>query len=1171
MGIYDYNYTNLHCHSGLASLRDSLSKIDDLADRYVELGMKNLSLTDHGQITGIFQLFKECKRTGLKPLLGCELYVVDEADEGVGRKGEQRDHIIIYPKSYDYMPKFYGIISEANRNKFNGFGRISYQKLFDMDLSGLIISSACSIGFLKRHNYEEYALKFYEKLGNDFYLEIIPVKYNANKIANKYQEILNKKDKTNNDITFLESIPQECITIKHSKEYNKKTKKEKVISTIEIEGGRLANERAINLHKKYGIRLIACQDSHYTRKEDSTSHQVLLCQRSRKKMNDIDKWSFGEDNIYVKDIKEFRDSFIKLGYFDKEIIMKAILESNKIADMINLEMPEYYVNLPTPFPDRNDDEIMQEYIQKGWEKYKIDEKENRQIYIDRLNKEMSVFKEYALERYMIIMADIFDFIRKENIPHGPGRGSSSGSLVAYLMGITKINPIDNLLNRELYFERFLNSGRINKKIIDGKICIDSNSLPDIDSDCSKSQRYKIVSFIQKRYGHEYVSQISNYVYYTPKSAFKAVCSAYSIDFKTANKLTDYIEEGIYKDKNGNSIPYTELESLKYQPDLKKFFGKHPDYYNHVLNINGLVSSNGTHAAALIISDKPIQNIVPIDVRNNNEVACMNMKEIATLGLCKIDLLGLSTTDIIYNACEMIGINPDDIPLNDKKTEEMLAKGDSSNVFQLESSLAKHTLKEVGKGDIKTITELNSLIRPGCLKAKDSSGMTTYEKYIKYAKGELEPKYLIPELKNVLKDSPLILFQEDVLNILNKLGNFDLKTADLARRSLGKKIPEIIIQYKQKFIDGCKSNGISEYHAKEVFELITFSSLYIFNLNHSFCYSCISMMTAYLKANFPTQYWCATLSYTNKKDLIPSYIREIKKSGISIKPPDINLSEATEWKIIHEAIIAPLSICKYVGDKVALTITESRSKVGSWSSMDEFNQSMNECTKRPNKRAMSALYFCDVFKSIGHYEKDLERKANQQQTYLDIFSPLPYIKFKQINRNNEINDLYNDLYNCCNEDLIYWKGNIGNVMVIVDVTSSERELLQNNSWFPKHLSKTLKTTNIYFTSSIKCELQGRNKNNLSKNCKECGINTLQKEIEIIKPDLIICCTSPVSKILGKTKFMESFGSIQKSDKFDCYYINMPSPSFMSFKSEMKEEYKDKIFPLLKDLGEQNENN
>lgn len=1159
------NYENIHCHSH-ASIRDSIAKIEEMAKRNKELGMKCLCITDHGSVLATTEAFKEAEKHGLKPIIGCELYVVDEEEAVfiVGKKGERRGHFILIPKNWEAMTRLFKIMTHAAKNKFSGFPRVSYQYLLDANLDDMLVSGACSAGLLTSYRYEEIAMAFHKKCGDSFYLEIIPVSYIDTKITNKYNEIKDKikkeEDVSDEEKIYFEGIPDELI------------------NTDGIDGGKLANTRAVDMHKKHGIRLTATNDSHYVRKEDSVTHEVLLAINSGKKMSNPDRWRFGNGQIYIKSFDEMIESFEKLKYIDSDIVKMALLETNKICNEVNIAIPKFYANLPSPTPEIDDVEALNSLVDRGIKEYKIDDKANKEEYYSRIKEEMEVLNEFGLERYFLIVADIYDFMRENKIPHGYARGSVAGSIVAYLAGITYVDSIEY----GCIFSRFINAGRMNKIYQDGKVKITTDDMCDVDCDVSKSRRGEVIDYVREKYGHEYVSQITNYNKFTPKNTFKAVASVFEVPFKEANRLSSFIEDSSYIDEKGDVIPYHEIDSFKHNKELKNFFKESPNVLDHILKINGTMNSLGRHAGGLIVSSIPISDVCPIDIRDNIEVANLNMHDISSRGCLKLDILGLATSDQIFNACETAGISPYTVPLKDEKTDILLSSADTTAIFQMESFLAKKTLKDTGKGDLISLAGINACIRPGVLRSKDKDGITTYTKYVKRANGSMDIEYLIPELKEMTEDTyGNIIMQEQVIKIFNKLANFSLQEADIIRRAVGKKKLDVIGGYKDQFIQGCKKNKINEEDSTEIFNLILNSSSYLFNYSHSLSYSMSSYRSAYLKVHHPVDFWASTLTYAAKKELMEEYIKDSKRNNVDVLYPDINKSSASEFTIHDKKILTPLSSIKGVGPVAADFIIQARPKDG-FKSYDDFLNVLTEkkLNGKINVRVKNILYRANAFKSLGYYVQDKQERRNNLRELLSLFSPMPSLNFKTGRGVDKVayQELITTAKKCSqrarNGNFVSPVGGVRpSIFVVMDISKSNTTLFETpyTNWFPEHLRIRLDVPKgaLYFSNALKCSHYNIEKKDIPGTCWTlCTREFLKREIEIIQPRLVINTVSKVCPWISGVKglrFAESFGKIYFSAITDSYVINIPSAQWIKYSEEIRDIYKAEIIPLLESLN------
>lgn len=1115
------NFVHLHNHS-MYSYLDAISTPKELIERAKELDMPAISINDHASINALPEMLKHGKKNNIKAIIGVEFYVVFRDDPFLNKKNETRYHLNVMAKNWEGVKVLFKKLTLANKQKYYR-PRLYDDQIFDFG-DNVIISTACAISMLMRDDYKDIAKKFKETYKDNFFLEIIPVSF-------KVKDKRDRKKIKDNPI----EMPDQA---------------------------KIMNLRVIGLCKLYNINLVCTMDTHYCYPEHRLAHEVSLCISTRDKISKSRDERFYFDGAGVNDGNYVFNEFKKLKYIDDETIKlgikNTVIVSNKCEEIV---MPEFTFNLPKPYKG-DDYKIFKKKVNDGFVKFGYSKKENVDEYKKRILHEVGVIKELNLIRYFLIVEDIVRFCNENNISTGYSRGSCGSSLIASCLGITKrIDPI----KEGLLFERFLNKSRA--------------SQADIDQDIGSERFQEVIDYLYSKYGEDKVAPIGAFTKLSPKNAFRDVCSVYEIPHKITNKLSKLVEEGNIKE-NGKLVGnYSRMESFDHVDELIKFKKENKHIIKIVEVLNGRTRQATRHACGWIISSVPIDDVGVIECRKNNEF-CLNWdKDISEYTFCllKLDLLKLQTASITDYACELVrnkyknNLYPDNIPLDDKKTENLIASGDTIGVFQLESALARKFLKDSKKGTINNCSNVSAANRPGPLGAILDEGKSASQHYIDRVSGKEKTTHFIPQYEEILKESnSIMLFQEQLMAITSKIAGFTNLQSDTFRKLVAKKKGKSEFEaHRVEFTDGCiRHSGLSLETANAIFDSFLSCVRYLFCKAHSYAYAIHSFSGAYLKAHYPIEFYCSNFTFSDNEKT-KKYIIDAKKHNIKIKTPDINLSDATKWTIVDDELIAPLNCIKYVGDKAANSIIKIRKQLVKFITIDEFNRSLDlNPGHNVNKRCMAGLYYSDVFKSINHYERDLKKLAEKQIEYLDIFSPMPYIDL------NEVKEASIELYNKALEPIIDCENDYGyidpirkgnpSVVIVVELSKFEKQILEKNKWFIQHISKKLNISEskLYITAPIKCDYFGIDKKQIPDQCWDKGKEILKNEIISLNPNMVINCSSKVSSWFApKGKFMQSFGEITYSSFIDCYYINMPSPAWMAYKQNIKEEYINKILPLF----------
>lgn len=874
------SFAHLHVHTEF-SLLDGASRIKNLVTAVKELGMDSVAITDHGVMYGTIDFYKECLKQGVKPIIGCEVYLAPGSrKERQEINGVKYYHLILLAENQTGYRNLVQLVSLANIEGMYYKPRVD-KELLKKYHEGIICLSACVAGEIPRALIQ----------GN---------KAKAESLVQEYLNIFGK------DNFFLE------------------------IQNHGLAEERISNAGLVELAQKYNIGLVATNDCHYVSRADSEFHDILLCIQMGKTIADPARMRFNSDDYYVKSPAEMAELF--------KDYPEAIANTEKIAARCQVDFEFGHIQLPYyPIPSQYADD--EAYLRALCEQALPNRyPKSSEAVIKRLDYELSIIHRMGYDSYFLIVWDFINYSRQHGIGVGPGRGSAAGSIVAYLLGITNLDP----LKYELLFERFLNPDRV--------------TMPDIDIDFDYIQRSKVIDYVKERYGYDHVAQIVTFGTMAAKGAVRDVGRVLNMPYSQVADIAKLIP---------NELKITLDKALKESADFRKLYDSDADVKKLIdlaRKIEGLPRHSSTHAAGVVIARNPLTDYLPVAVSEGTLVTEFDKDHVEELGLLKMDFLGLRTLTVINdtianikkNRQEVIDINA--IPLADELTADMLCAGKTGAVFQMESSGMTNLVKDLAPRNFADLIPTVALYRPGPL----GSGMV--EDFIGGRHGTKEVTYMHPLLEPILKETfGVVLYQEQVMQIVQVLAGFSLGQADLLRRAMGKKKHEILLAQKENFLKGCAQNQIDADLATTIFDLLTHFADYGFNKSHSAAYALVAWQTAYLKAHYPAEFMAAMLTSIMDTQKVPRYIELARRMELEILPPDINASMAN-FSVDHEAIRFGLAAVRNVGDAAIASIVEARQADGRFKSLLDFCKRID--TSTINKRMLESLIKCGAFDSLG---------------------------------------------------------------------------------------------------------------------------------------------------------------------------------------------------------------
>ncbi|HEU0335746.1 MAG TPA: DNA polymerase III subunit alpha, partial [Gaiellaceae bacterium] len=853
-------FVHLHVHSEF-SILDGACRIPALAEKAATLEMPAVTLTDHGSLAGAVDLYRAARKQGVKPIVGCEVYVVD--DRTALHKGHA--HLTLLAESNEGYGNLIKLCSLGYLEGYYYRPRVDWE-LLERHARGLIALSGCLSGRVSRALTEARAT-------------------DAEAELDRLVQIFGR------DSTYVElqnaglPVQQELVP------------------------------QLAGLAAKRGLPLVATGDVHYLDAADAASHEALLCIQSGDSLKNPNHWRFETNEFYFKTPDE-----MALDFPGHEEAMRRTLE---VAERCSVELELDRILLPSfPLPEGRDafDELVAQ-CERGLERRYGKATPELQ---DRLRFELKTIREMGFADYFLIVADFVGFAKREGIGVGPGRGSAAGSLVAYSLEITDIDPI----RYELLFERFLNPGR--------------KSMPDIDIDFAVEGRERVINYVAEKYGRDRVAQIITFSTMAARAAIRDAGRVLEVPYGVVDRIAKLVPEG----------PGQTLEdALKPGAELRQAVDTDPvakEIVELARPLEGLTRADSIHAAGVVIGAQPLIEVIPLQQKgaDSEVVTQFSMGNVEALGLLKMDFLGLRNLDVIDEAVQLVGGDLDitAIPLDDAKTYEMLARGESSGVFQFESSGMREALRQVRPTEFEDLIALVALYRPG--------PMAYIPTYAARKNGREAVSYLDERLKSITGTTfGISLYQEQTMEIAKQIGGFSPAEADDLRKAIGKKIHSLMASLKEKFLEGCAQSGTTPSVANQLWKDMEQAQDYSFNKSHAACYALIAYQTAWLKANHPCEYMAALISSVmNTKDKVPYYVNACDEIGIEVLPPDVNSSQI-DFAVVEGKIRFGLNAVKNVGESACRAIVAAREEGGPFTSIWDFTERVDPGVA--NKRSLES--------------------------------------------------------------------------------------------------------------------------------------------------------------------------------------------------------------------------
>jgi DNA polymerase III subunit alpha len=892
------NFVHLHLHTDY-SLLDGACEIGELTAEAARRGMPAVAVTDHGNLFAAANFFHQATTHGVKPIIGCEVYVAPDSHKNRGTEAERSNHLVLLAENEEGYRNLIQLVSTGFLDGFYYKPRVDHDLLAHHS-KGLIALSACLRG--------EVA----EALLADKYEQ-------ARANAYRLRDIFGKGN------FFLEVQDQ----------------------GLEIE--QRINRELVRLSRDTGIPLVATNDTHYLTRADSHAQEVLLCIQTGKTMSDGSRMKFATDQFYFKTADEMAEVFRELP--------DALERTVGIADRCNVKIQR----VSNPFPEfkvpegHTADSYFEKVAREGFqrrapllERLSKDGRLRHSIaeYEHRLDDEIAMIQKMRFAGYFLIVWDFIHYARAQGVPVGPGRGSAAGSLVSYALQITDVDP----LQYDLLFERFLNPERI--------------SMPDIDIDFCMRRRGEVIDYVRQKYGEKSVAQIITFGTMAAKAVLKDAGRALDMPYGEVDKIAKLVPATLNIELKEALKQSPQLEALRKSDDRVR------ELIEVALRLEGLARHASTHAAGVVISPRPLTEIVPLYKSNKDEISTQyDMNALERIGLLKMDFLGLTTLTVLDDAVRLIKQNRNieidlaTLPLDDAPTYAPFARGDTTGIFQFESHGMRDILRRYQPTRLEDLTALNALYRPGPIQG----GMI--DDFIARKHGKKKVTYDLPELEEILSETwGVILYQEQVMQIANRLAGFSLGDADLLRRAMGKKKHDEMAAQREKFLAGCVARKVPAKKAERIFDLMAEFAGYGFNKSHSCAYALLAYQTAYLKTHYPVEFMAAMLSSeTGNTEKVVKYINEARGMGITVLPPDVNSSDLN-FTPVGESIRFGLAAIKNVGENTVKGILQARETLGRFTSIFEFCESVD--ARLLNKRVLESLVRAGAMDGLGAHRAQM---------------------------------------------------------------------------------------------------------------------------------------------------------------------------------------------------------
>ncbi len=877
------HFTHLHLHTDF-SLLDGAISLDKLIDFGKKNNLKALGISDHGNIFGAVKFFQKCKKAGIKPILGLETYFTEDAS--IKSTNNRYHHLLLLVQNEQGYKNLLKLISYSYQKGFYFKPRIDYA-ILEKHADGLIATTACLGGHIPQLLLQGNDTEAHERI--DWFVSIF-----------------------GKDRFFLEVHP------------------------ADQEEQKIVNKKLFDLAQTKELKLVAAADAHYVSTQDHEAHEIMLAIQTHDKLDNPDRYTFGECRVHIRTLEEMLAAFPEHP--------EAVWQTGKIADsctfdfqMGKLFFPAFEIpaeHTQESFFTQLCNEGMQRLIEQGHIPA-----DNQEEYRTRLDTEVKLIISMGFVGYFLVVSDFIQWARRTGIPVGPGRGSAAGSLVAWALQITCLDP----LKYNLLFERFLNPERV--------------SMPDIDIDFCIEGRERVIDYVRDKYGHDKVCQIITFGTMMAKGVIKDVARVLGFSFEDSNMITNLIPE---------QLKITLQEAIDQEPRLKQLIESNPKaqkLFDIAFRLEGLTRHASKHAAGIVISPEPIDDVLPVYVppKSTELVTQYAMTELEALGFLKIDFLGLKNLTLIDKALRLIekhhgiALDMNKLPLDDAKSFALICEGKTSGVFQLESEGLKDVLRKLQPEKFEDIIAVNALYRPGPL----GSGMVN--DFIERKHGRQKISYLFAELEPILQETyGVIVYQEQVMKIASAIGGYSLGEADILRRAMGKKKVEVMVEQREIFLKRAQEKNFDGKKAGELFDLMAYFAGYGFNKSHSAAYALIAYQTAYLKANYTAEFMACLISLeTSDADKMAFYLQEAKDMGIAILPPNINTS-VIEFSVVNNAILFGLQGIKNVGLASLENMMQEQAK-------KPFADLLDFCTRidlrTSNKRVLENLIYAGAFDTL----------------------------------------------------------------------------------------------------------------------------------------------------------------------------------------------------------------